>query len=902
MISRSDALALLCSRSRFLPAAVALDPGLLDETLAGADLDEAKSIDRYRAEAAALAPERYGAALRRWRRRELLRIVLRETVSRDLQVAMAELSDLAAAAIDGALTAVAREMSPRFGPMPCPFSVIGMGKLGGRELNLSSDVDLIYTYEADRDANTHAWFRRFCQRLTRLLAEPTSEGFVYRVDLGLRPEGSTGPICNSLPATERYYEAWGHHWERVAWVRASPVAGDPALGRATVAMLEPFVYRRHLDLASLDAIRAIKEQIDRTAGAREDDVKLGPGGIREAEFFVQALQLVHGGRSPAVRDNNTIGALARLPPAGLLPAADAEALGQAYLHLRAVEHQIQLVDERQTHDLPGEAAQRRFVAQGLGFDELDAFQDELDRHRAVVTRLWSGLFYGGEQPTGADDPFTAIALGDLTPGRLEAAGFPADSRAAEHLRALRASPKSPLWPGNVRARQSGLVAELLAAVVASPDADQALTLLRELVRSMPARARIWRFLGAHPYRLRALVHLFGTSRFLGRLLTASPQLLGPVVLGGGLPARPAAGALARELALVDPEETESALIAVRLLHQRELLRIGFFDVAGELDVREVSAQLTTLAEDCIEAVTRIALRDVERRYGPVTGRLAIVAYGSLGAMEMSYGSDLDLMFLYEGDQRQWMRAVHRILNGLTLQMATGSLYAVDTRLRPSGNKGPLLVTPDALRRHHEGSAAIWEHQALLRARRVAGDPSLGLVLESLVETVLGAERDPAEVRRAVHAVRMRVLREVADEGPERADLKYGRGGLLELDLALQTLRLLDGGRALSGWSGSTESLLEALESTGFLSAAVAGDLREAYHGLRKLESRLRISWDRPDSRLDLTRAGLELLAKRMGYHDLSGRPGAVALSDDIARCRGAISTIYDTVMGLEGGV
>ena len=863
MTEAASLRALLEPRSRFLSEAVGRDPGLLAAVLPA--LDRSTPLEALREEVLALGPDPIDASLRRWRLRHTLRVCLRHLCGADLMDVMAELSDLADAAIAAAVAAAARETAVGHGPQPGGLVVMGMGKLGARELNLSSDVDLIYLYEEDRDEKTHAWFRRCFQRATQLLGQLGPDGFVYRVDLGLRPEGSTGPICNSIAATERYYEAWGHSWERIAWLRARPVAGDLALGQAFLESLQPFVYRRHLDVAALGEVRTMKAEIDRKAAQRGGwDVKLGAGGIREIEFFSQALQLVHGGRMPALRERRTLVTLDRLALAGLIPATVRDALGAAYVFLREVEHAIQLVDYRQTHAIPSEAGAIGRVVRTLGLRDEAALESELASHRSAVARIWAGLLGDAEAPEDREDP--------------AAGAWAANPEVAPHLEALRRSPRSPLNPGFPEGAR--LTRALLREVAEAAAPVQALVLLRDLVRSTAVPAAVWGFLGAHPSRLRALVQLFGSSRFLGEHLAAAPMLLEQVLYGALRSA--GLGPL--------PDDTEEALLALRTVQRAKLVSIGYFDLGGALDADEVARRLTVLAEEVLrEVVTRVR-RDVVG-----DGMLQVAAYGRLGAGEMTYASDLDLLFLYGGDRVAWTRACQRIISGLSLQMATGRLYEVDMRLRPSGSQGPLMVTREAFFDYYTRKAAVWERLALLRARPVAGDPD-----DTLARTVAEVLRSPPEdtvVRDEVRRIRERQRREVSHEGPAVIDVKYGTGGLMELDLVVQVLRLRHGGAEGVAVARGTRQAIDVLAAHGILEPAMAESLRLAYHDLRRFESRLRIAHGRPIHSVRVDGPDARRLAGRLGFHDLPGRSGVQAMVERYRGRAAAVGSIFERVIG-----
>jgi glutamate-ammonia-ligase adenylyltransferase len=899
-----EAARTVITRSRFLGRLIARAPSVLDEVVTSPWAERDKPADAYHKEAMALDHAVVDSALRQWRHREILRICLRETQTGDIREAMVALSDLAAATLEKAFESASLELAPRFGPPPCPWVVMGMGKLGGRELNLSSDIDVIYFYESDEGDETHQWFSRVFERVTRMLSHVTPDGFVFRVDLGLRPEGRSGPVCNSVTAGLRYYEAWGHSWERVAWIRARPVAGDLALGESLLESLEPFVFRRHLDLAALEEVCAMKTEIDRIATHNsERNIKLGPGGIREVEFYTQALQLVHGGRQPNVRDRDTIGGLDRLMVSGIVTHDDRDALASAYLFLRALEHQLQLVDDRQTHDLPHSEEEQRFVASALGYDDWEQVVTELDSHRSAVTARWTHLFEGEQTEVQARRLGDIDAVVDGTAdvdalSRLGYGGGDDSQRTLEHFNALRRSIKSPFHPRR-RHRERETCRVIAGEMAAVPDTDQAFTLLRQLIRTLRADAPIWSFFRGHPNRLKSLVHLFGSSRFLGRIAAQDPRFLAPLIVGTGdvQIMRRTDEELATTLARRATDDVEGALARLRWHHHAELLRTGFYDIAGALSRAEVEAELTLLAEHVLRAVVDIATSEHVERFGALDGSVAAIGLGRLGAREMTYGSDLDLLFLYEGDREQCTRLCRRIVGGLTLQMATGRLYEVDMRLRPSGSRGPLSVTPTALRRHYEDSAAVWAQQALLRGRFVVGDAALGDAFDGLVNDILDAPRDEHRVHTEVRRVRDRLLSEVAKEGAGAFDLKFGLGGLMEIDLIVQTLRLLGTTQSRAARITHTTDAINALQSMGALSAEEAQSLGDAYNYLRRLESRLRIAHDQPIHRVDIDAADFAHLVRRMGYHDLPGHPARDVLLETYRQHTKAVHALYEQVTG-----
>lgn len=872
----------LSARSAYLSRAVEHDPALLVAAVHALSTCHRKDEVTQRAEALGAVHGFIGPAamraLRVRKRVETLRIVLAEAETRDIATAYEELSDLAAGLISAAVDVATREHEANRGPAPCGFAVMGMGKLGSRELNLSSDVDLIFVYDADPDEDTEGrtfrWFRRLCERLVALLSEVTADGFVYRVDLGLRPEGQTGPICNALDALERYYEAWGHGWERVAWLRARPVAGDVALGARLLKALQPFTYRRFLDPKAIDEIRAMKAQIDARARSRADaarDVKLGPGGIREIEFFAQALQLVYGGPLPALRVRGTLAAVDRLVAAGLVGEDDGRVLNEGYLFLRSVEHQLQLVEDRQTQTLPSDPEALSFVATALGYAERGAFEADLDTRRAAVSALWAELFSGGDPV--ATEPML-------------------DEAQDQQLRRLEAIPKSPFHPRHA-VTGVALRRAILHAASEAAEPAQALALFGDLVARPRIADPLLAFLETHPTRARLLLHLLGSSRLLGGRLVNDATLLEDLVLGptAGLPAPQA---LPARFAVTDPD-LETAWEDLRARQHREVVRIAVADLAGQLDVNAVGRALTAVADAAVQTVVARVLSDLD--LGPDS--LAVVALGSLGAQALLYASDLDLLFVGDAsaDAALLAKACQRILRGLTLDMRNGRLWDVDLRLRPSGHHGPLLVTWESLARYQLTEAAPWEHLALTRARVVAGTADHATRLARTVCAVIELPRDPAAIRAEVHRIQERVLAEATPSDPAVIDLKLGRGGSAMLKVMVATLRVLDGGRRIPPGARPTRALLPELVEAGMLGRVESEALGEALDHLHRAESRLRLRFDRPAHVLQRGSDASDRLAHALGFHDVPGRPGRVRFEETTDRLRDAVALAFGRHVG-----
>jgi glutamate-ammonia-ligase adenylyltransferase len=852
--------------------------------------------------------------LRRFKGRGTLRLAVRDVwLGAPMELLGREQAALAEAIVRMALAALEPTLRQRWGaPEPEGFVVLGLGKLGGEDLNWSSDVDLVYLHRGDGmtlggasgSIPTVTYYTRLAEGLTRALSTTTEDGFCYRVDLDLRPQGRAGAAVVSLPALLHYYEQQGRTWERAALVKARVVAGDEELGREVLESLTPFVWRRHLDLEAVDALRDIKEQIDLRSSASGDDVKLGPGGIREVEFFAGALQLLHGGRNPSLRVRSTPRALQRLGDAGLLSQSDVDALTEAYASLRRVENRLQMVEDRQTHRIPPPGAERERLAHGLGFAGSEAFVAELQRHRGYVERAFRTLL--GQEARGElpDEPDLALALDDdVDDARraeaLQRRGFeePGAALAAIHrLRRVLGAARLEEGVGPSR-----LARRLLRGCAQSADPDQALFYLTEFVSALAAPAGYLRLFRERPAVTRRLLDLFGQSAYLSAEFVRIPELLDQLVSWDTEALHKSSEQIRAELesrltrVSGDPE---LALGSMRRFKNEEVLRVALGDISGELDVPEVARQLSALADGLLEQAVFLALDYAQARWGIPRLRsgarapLAVLGMGKLGGRELGYHSDLDLLFVYGsaageettggssgrlGHHEWFARAAQRLLSLLTLQFREGRLYAVDTRLRPSGNQGPLVVSEEALVEHHTRRGQLWERQALVKARCVAGDVGYGeRLLSEVLAPLVWSRPLPAEAAAEIHRLRMRMEREVADESAERLNPKTGQGGLVDVEFATQYLQLLHGGELPSVRRTGTLEAIEALAAAGKLSRAEASELRQGYLFLRRVESRQRLVHGRALQHLPTGGRALQLLARRLGYGGLD--PGEAFLA------------------------
>lgn len=881
-------------------------------------------------EAAKADPSLFEAGLRQLRVKESLRIALRELRGADIRSTSAELADLASAALQGALDHHLERMTTEHGPLvpPCRQLVVGLGKLGGRELNFSSDIDLLYLYEHDDGGagslSNHQFHVRLFERLTQSLSRSTELGRVFRVDIDLRPEGRTGPLCNSLAGLERYYETWGRDWERAAWIKARPVAGDLDLFDEVGRFARPFVYRRTRDLSVVEGVIDMKAQIDaqrRRKGLKARsgfDLKLGRGGIREIEFFAQGQQLLFGGRDPSLRKQGTLPALQALEVAGRVKARDREVLANAYLFFRRVEHRVQLVEDRQTHILPGGDSALP-IARTLGFESADDLRSELERHAESVNRLFTGLLGAVNDepppPSGVELLLDRTAPEASRRSVAEQLGFTEAQSTLAHLAAAARWPMSPFHPAASQ-RSARLARQLVAECLASPDLNRAVRHLPDFLRALANHGAYWEQL-ERPEIRRGVARLLGASDLLARILTSSPGLLPDVLYAGKLPS---VDALQRTVeGALDPARIEASLGRLRYLKMQETLRVATGELAGAVATVDAQAQLTLLAECIIDVTLKLATAEAEQRYGLPEDRdaaLVILAGGTLGAGELGYRSDLDLSAIYTGTgdtvggargsvsvSEFYTRVVQRMLSFLTLRLPEGILYPTDMRLRPSGSQGALVTTLQNFETYHQaGRAKLWERQALVRTRVVAGTPRLAFEVERALRQATYGPEYSVDRARAVHEMREKMAKERPGRrkkaGGDPFDIKMGSGGLVELEFVVQHLLLLHGRDDQSLPSTNTRTALERLAARGHLKERTVLRLQLAHLRLRRVLDWVRVIHDEMLDIVDLVPSGLRPLALALGYQ---GREAQELLRRDLDVSRRAVRRVYRAVIGRDLG-
>ncbi len=920
--------------SEFVARACIREPAVLAQVLASGvlavpDAPGALAARLAQTLAGVTDEEQLGVALRRFRRWEMVRIAWRDLAGlAPLGETLADLSELAEQAVDAALAFLHDAQCRRYGVprdadgQPQQLVVLGMGKLGGRELNFSSDIDLIFTYphpgqtDGSRPISNEEFFRRLGQRLSKLLAEITAQGFVFRVDLRLRPFGDSGPLAISFAACEDYYQNHGRDWERYAMIKARVIAGDREAGARLLEALRPFVYRRYLDYSAFEALRGMKTLIAREVerkGLRRN-VKLGPGGIREIEFIGQAFQLIYGGREPALRVRGILTVLDALQASGRLPAAAVADLKTAYAYLRRVENRLQAWADQQTHNLPEEALAKQRLAYAMGQPDWGAFIAELSGHVERVSQQFAQVFGDSETALPSDADLAALWLHECSDETalavLAGRGFEAPALAWNRLRALRGSFSYRTLSPRGRERLDALVPRVLEAVSTTPQPAATLERVLDLLDAVARRSVYLALLADHPQALTQLVKLCAASGWIAKHLRRYPllldDLLNPATLYAPLDRPRLALELEQQLARAPAGDAEEMLNALRYFKQAQVLRVAAADISGAMPLMIVSDHLTAIAEVLLERVLALAWAELQARFGPPecvidgtrrTARFAIIAYGKLGGLELNYGSDLDLVFLHDSAGEQQLttgprqidnasffaKLVQKIIYFLTTRTGAGDLYEVDTRLRPSGRAGLLVSSFEAFADYQHRQAWTWEHQALVRARLVAGPAALIERFQAIRAAVLGRARDCAALRQEVCEMRERMRAELDSSTAETFDLQQGRGGIADIEFMVQYEILANAHRdpALLTYTDNIRQL-DGLERAGILSVADAARLRSTYRDLRRRIHLLKLQEQPACMATDTVRAAREGVIRiwRRLMEDSACRAGWQALAQD----------------------
>jgi len=916
--------------SGYLCSILRRDPVLLDALFAteGHRLRKNRSLKKQELEERARdisGPGAFDRVMRRYKDEEYLRIGCRDlTGQADTREVMAELSDLAAASIEVAVDFHFQRLRQRHGVPEgiganSGFLVLGMGKMSGGELNFSSDVDLLYLRgpEEGRTSGpdtltTAGFYEKLAGAVTRSLSDITEDGFVFRVDLRLRPEGESGEFVPSVNNALDYYLGWGRTWERAALMKAVPVAGDLSLGRFFIEELESFIYRKHLDYSTLEEMRIMKQRISAQLRRKPGvNIKLGEGGIREIEFFVQALQLINGGKIRRLRSPSTIEALALLRDTGLLDAKTSDELTEAYLFFRKTEHRIQINYQLQTHELPRTVDDQEELARRMGYrnDALASFLSDLDRHRKVVEDLFSGMFYHSgeeilEQVSAATRSLIdSINDANLTCSMLAELGFEDPASAYPILRDLVTPAEDKIGAGRRSQLLERLAPLFIEELLKVPEPGKALISLAAYIESLHASSAYFSTFLENPATVRFLMKILGESRFFTELLVRHPESIDSLISRGAQQGPKQKTFLKHELTerLAYCEDLEAELDALRRFKNEELLMIGVPHLSGEIDSPQARRLVTELADVCLDAAVNLAVEEMGRKFGPVQAReslpFVILGMGKLGGMEMTYLSDVDVIFIYDTPPagigrfaaHEWFtRLANRIISILTVPTSEGAVFAIDTRLRPSGNKGPLVSSLESFRDYHRTTSQLWEKQALIKARPVTGPQDLAETVTAIVrDCVIRTEfsdKDLGEIAR----LRRRMESEIALEDDLHVDMKTGHGGLVDVEFFVQANILKYAGRRPEILQNNTLAGLAALRAACIIDEESFQLLDAGYRFLSNLEDRLRIMAYRSVNRMPLSGDKLRGLAVRLGY----GPEGEDLLLNDYFRITGSIRNIY----------
>jgi glutamate-ammonia-ligase adenylyltransferase len=865
----SDILPRVLSLSRYLTRLVEAEPALSEEL--AATWQQALTAEEMRTWLPAeLAEQALKPALRQLKRRAYLRVATRDLAGlANLAEVTESMTLIAEIAVEKALTSHTAALAQRYGVprnsqgQRQQMLVVGMGKLGGRELNVSSDIDLIFLYPEDgetdggstRAISNFDFFTRLGRNLINAIAEVTGDGQVFRVDMRLRPNGDSGPLVCSFDMLENYFVSQGREWERYAWIKARPIGANQAelYPEEWFASLESirrlFVFRKYLDFGAIDAMRGLHAQIRREVTRKEmaDNVKLGPGGIREIEFIAQVFQLIRGGRDTPLQVKATQKVLQLLAERRQISSETTLELGTAYQFLRRLEHRLQYLDDAQTHSLPTKPEDQVIIARAMGFSGYAALLEELDDHRAAVARHFAAVFADPHKSSQVPDVVWQSSDGDTQTQELTRQGFAHAAEAKQRLAALRDGTRYQQMPAATRERFDALVPLVIEACAVAPNPDDTLSRVLDLLEAISRRAAYLALLLQYPQALQKVAQLASASAWTADYLRRHPILLDELLDASMLETAPDWSSYRTQVdhALEEVEpDTELQMDRMREAHHAKIFRLLAQDVSGLLPLEKLADHLSELADIMLELALKYAWRKLSKRHRE-TPRFAIISYGKLGGKELGYASDLDLIFLYDDAapeaQENYARLATRINTWLSSQTSAGTLFETDLRLRPNGDSGLVVSSVESFRKYQLESAWLWEHQALTRARFSAGDRDIGAAFEQIRNEILCQPRDLAALRAEVVAMRKKMFDAHAGKGP-LFDLKQDHGGLIDVEFIVQYLVL---GHAhahaeLTGNLGNI-ALLKMAGELGLIPMALAETVRNAYRDYRRMQHALRLN-------------------------------------------------------------
>ncbi len=872
-------------------------------------------------------------SLRRFKRREILRIGIKDLLfEADVAQITKELSILADAILHVSYELCKEELVAKYGipqyiskdgeTRESGFVIISMGKLGGEELNFSSDIDLLFVYEKEGETSginrngeqinrisNHLYFIKLSEIILQAVEEMTDEDYCYRVDMRLRPEGKKGALARSLYSYELYYESWGETWERQALLKARFSAGDPNVWNKFIQMIQPFIYRKYLDYAAISEIRHMKERIDQKVGARGEyyqQVKLGYGGIREIEFIVQTYQLIYGNQRPEIRERNTLQALKGLEKYGYIKKEEYPILVEAYKFLRKVEHRLQIVHERQLHTLPSGERELQKLSKRLGFKGAKALREFLKAYKKYTSKvrgIYENLFYS---PTDAEtvkmpEEVNIVLEPDIEIDRasklLKRYGFKDADKAYKNLVLINSENEHvPISPKG-RLLLANIMPKILKAIGESPDPDLSLSNMERFFSKTPVKEVYFKIIAERPQIGNLLTTLFGGSEFLSNILIQCPELFDLLLTEEGLVRKKTKNAMIKELKskVGALSSFTDKLNLMRRYKKGEVLRIGTRNLLGLSDLISTSFQLSDLAD----AILQVTLDTCSPR--PI--RFSMFALGKLGGRELIYGSDLDILFVYaDGDKKQqyFSKIAEKILQALTEVTEEGELYKVDTRLRPFGRAGVLAISVEAYRRYFMEWIQTWERQALIKVRFVAGDVELGKTfLREVHRRIYHSPLRHEEVKE-IYDMRKRMEEELVDKENTGYHIKLSSGGIVDIEFLVQLLQLRYGSKNRTLRGANTLLTLESLKEGGYISSKEFLCLADSYLFLRGVENSLRIVHDLPMDLFPHAPDKLENLAKRLGCKKGRKRSASDMLVWNFDRHKQEVRKIFEHVFKKAG--
>ena len=817
-------------------------------------------------------------AVRVVRKQIMVKLILRDLNGlADLDEVMQTMTALAEICVRHAQSCLMGILQAQFGTpvgehsqAPQQLLVVGMGKLGGGELNVSSDIDLIFVYAEDgetrkpheqgnnRTLSNHEFFTRLGRRLIGIINEPTADGYVFRVDMRLRPYGDSGPLVMSFAALEEYLISQGREWERYAWIKARVIAPAPAPSEAELTRLtQPFIFRKYLDFGAIDSMRKLHAQIrqEELRRDRKNNIKLGPGGIREIEFTAQVFQLIRGGRDARLRIRPTLSVLQQLAQDSQLPSATIAGLETAYVFLRNLEHRLQYLDDQQTQDIPEQAEDRALLALGMGHVSYEAMLAQLDHHRELVHQQFENIFRAQQAESGDVEIWRDGISHKGLERHLKDLGYQRDSESADRLMQLRTGNRYQQLPEMSRQRVDQLIPKFIKHCAQQPDPDTTLSRMLSLLDGIIRRSAYLAFLAEYPVTMQRLCKLVSASSWAGKYLTFHPALFDELLDAREIYRTPDWQRIDADISarLADSkDDVERQMDSLRHIQQEQIFHLLAMDLQDLLPLEKLSDHLSDLADLMLRHVLDLCWANARKKHREVAS-FAIIAYGKLGGKELGYESDLDLIFIYDDAHpdapENYARLAQRINTVLSSYTSAGRLYETDLRLRPNGASGLLVTSVAAFAEYQRNQAWVWEHQALTRARFSAGNASIGLAFENIRKELLCLEREPMALRNEILTMRAKML----DGHPNPSglfDIKHDRGGMVDIEFIVQYLVLTHAHRypQLTQNIGNL-ALLELAGELDLIPFELALQVGDLYRTLRKTQHTMRLN-HQPPCRID----------------------------------------------------